>query len=63
MAQEKTKEQELVSKIRMWRLELERQDATMGQKTVFDSMLVFIGEQHREIVSLEDENTRLKGEK
>ncbi len=40
---------EFTEKVKMWREELERQNASMVVKSVFDSMLVYIGEQQREI--------------
>lgn len=43
---------EFIKKVKMWREELERQNASMGVKSVFDSMLVYMGEQQREIKRL-----------
>jgi len=39
--------QELISKIAMWRSELERQNASQGIMSVFDSICVYLGEQQR----------------
>ncbi len=39
---------ELARKINMWRIALEERNANMGVMQVFDSMLVFMGEQQRE---------------
>lgn len=40
---------ELVSKIIMWRSELEKQGTNMGVMSVFDSMCAYLGEQQRMI--------------
>jgi hypothetical protein len=53
-------DKELVDKIAMYRKELERQEATMGVMNVFDSMLGYIGEQHRDLKLLTAEITDLK---
>lgn len=44
---------ELKRKIIMWRTELERQEASQGVMMVFDSICVYLGEQHRKIVPLD----------
>lgn len=38
---------ELVSKIDLWRKELERQEASQGIMNVFNSICVYLGEQQR----------------
>jgi hypothetical protein len=40
---------ELINNIVMWRKELERQGASQGVMTVFDSICVYLGETHRRL--------------
>ena len=47
--------QEMISKISMWKNELERQGASLGVISVFDSICVYLGDQQREIDRLTEE--------
>jgi hypothetical protein len=60
---DKMSNNELVSKIVMWRKELENQGANMGIMAVFDSMCVYIGEQQRKTDNSKwiDSNGKIKG--
>lgn len=51
---------ELVEKISMWRNELERQSAHQGIDMVFDSICVYLGEQHREVRRLNDRYEKVR---
>ncbi|MEH7521735.1 hypothetical protein V7149_00410 [Bacillus sp. JJ1503] len=51
---------EFKDKVQMWRLALEERNANLGVMQVFDSMLVFMGEQQREIERLKLENVALQ---
>ena len=49
---------EFTRKISMWRLALEERNANLGIMQVFDSMLVFMGEQQREIDNLKKQSNK-----
>ncbi|MDY0394773.1 hypothetical protein ACFSMW_06685 [Virgibacillus halophilus] len=50
---------DLQRKIIMWKKELERQEASMGVKMIFDSICVYLGEQERKKQELIDKNELL----